>query len=97
MILALIMSLTLTVVSGLALLGTEDFSGPLAGLFRGGWAADVLEAVHEGGVNLTLVLVVLHVGGVVFSSLAHRENLIRSMITGRERGGELDLPSAGAT
>lgn len=85
MILALLISLTVTVVSGIALLGATDFTGPLAGLVRGGLMADILEAAHEAGTNLTLILVVLHLGGVLFSSLAHRENLIRAMVTGRKR------------
>jgi cytochrome b len=32
--------------------------------------------------NLTLVLIVAHVAGEIFSSLSHRENLIGGMITG---------------
>jgi cytochrome b len=85
MVVALILTLTITAASGLALLGATDFSGPLAGLVRGGAMADTLEEVHEAAANLTLLLVALHLGGVLFSSLVHGENLIRSMIDGRKR------------
>ncbi len=47
--------------------------------------ADWLEEIHEAVANLTLVLVGLHVLGVIFTSLQHGENLVRSMFTGKKR------------
>lgn len=49
------------------------------------WGVEWVEDLHEGSVNLGLVLVGLHVLGVVFASFEHGENLVRSMITGRKR------------
>ena len=43
---------------------------------------EVWEEVHEVFVNLTLLLIFLHLAGVVISSRLHGENLVQTMIDG---------------
>lgn len=49
------------------------------------FGSDGMEELHESLAKLILALVAVHVAGVIFESLRHRENLVRSMITGRKR------------
>ncbi|MEZ5573856.1 MAG: cytochrome b/b6 domain-containing protein [Halioglobus sp.] len=117
MVIALLLAITGTTISGLMLYAIEEGEGPLAGwvaeapassaaplLVAKAYADDdrdkrpgvnkrkqkaseeFWEETHEILANLTLLLVGLHIAGVLFSSYAHRENLVKSMFTGRKPG-----------
>lgn len=73
MILALLVAVGATGLTGMMLTDAQGFEG------------EALEDVHEFFAYLSLGLVLTHVAGVLFSSLAHQENLIGAMISGYKR------------
>ncbi len=70
-IVGLLALILITTVSGWATL--NDLGG--------GW----MEETHEVAANILLGLVVVHLLGVAFGCFLHRENLVRSMLTGRKQ------------
>lgn len=87
MVIALLVALLLTTVTGLLTYGIgESAAGPFAvlGGNPGGFWSEAMEEVHEALANLTLLLVFVHVAGVIVSSRLHHENLVRAMLTGRK-------------
>jgi cytochrome b len=45
---------------------------------------EALEEIHEVLANLLLILIVLHVAGVIYASMRHKEKLALAMITGNK-------------
>lgn len=84
MIVALLVVLVLLGVTGMAIYGAEEQAGPLAGLLSGADIAtrDWLAGMHQTLANLLWLMILVHLAGVALASYAHRENLVRSMVTG---------------
>ena len=95
MILALLIAILLVTWSGLELYADAG-KGPMADVKveliplasaddHGEQTESIWEEIHEGLASFSLVLIFFHVAGVLLSSMIHRENLIRSMITGYKK------------
>lgn len=110
MVIALLLALSLTTLSGMKLLAIEEGEGPFAqnlnvSLIQAAYADDeyeddhdyqgqhsshemseeLWEEVHEFSVNLTLLLIVLHITGVFIASKQHQEPLVKAMFSGYKR------------
>jgi cytochrome b len=92
MIMFLLLCLLVISLSGIVLDAGENRAGPLADtsliLYKG-----LARGVHIGFTNAVLALIVVHLLGVLYSSLVNRENLLRAMITGRKPSPRDPAPS----
>lgn len=88
MIFSLLTCLLITGFSGMALFAMEG-SGPLANTLTATlvatWPGALIENVHDFFAHLTMILVIVHITGVLVTSILHKENLIIAMITGRKK------------
>ncbi len=84
MVILLLLSITLVAFSGMVLIATEG-QGPLAGTLFSSWRGEWMEDIHEFLANFTLLLILAHLTGVLFSSILEGENLAKSMLTGRKK------------
>jgi cytochrome b len=84
MVIVLLLSIALVSFTGMVIIASEG-NGPLAGTFFSTLGGDWMEDVHEFFANFTLLMVVAHVSGVMFSSFLEGENLVKAMVTGRKK------------
>jgi cytochrome b len=83
MIVLLLLSILMTIITGLALYGADQGAGLLAFINKS--QEHFWKEIHEFFANFTVVLVVVHVIGVAVESYIHRENLARAMVHGNKR------------
>lgn len=84
MVIVLLLSISLVCFSGLVVIASEG-QGPLANTLFASWRGEFMEEIHEFLANFTVLLIVAHVSGVVFSSFLEGENLAKAMINGRKK------------
>ena len=72
MIVALLVMLTATCISG-HMMTTDSY-----------WGSKAMEEIHGALANATVVLIMLHILGVLVCSFEHRENLVKSMVSGHK-------------
>jgi cytochrome b len=72
------------VIALLALVALVGFTGWLYTTDRF-WGVAWVEELHETLSDVLFLFVALHILGVVFTSVRHRENLVASMLHGRKR------------
>jgi cytochrome b len=92
MIILLLGSLFLTTFTGLAVYAADQNAGLFAG-FISSEHEKLWEEVHEFFANFSVFLVLIHIAGVVFESILHKENLARAMVTGEKRRQDSSLPN----
>lgn len=68
------------------LLGFALLAGATGWLTYNDLGGDALAEVHEALTGLMFTLVLIHLAGVLISSLLHKENLVRAMLSGYKRG-----------
>lgn len=83
MIVLLLLSILATALTGLAVYGADQAAGPLASI--GPENEEFWEEIHELFANLSVVLVVAHIAGVVVESIIHKESLAKAMLTGMKK------------
>lgn len=89
MVVALLTTMLAVTMTGIIISQGPEWSGPLA-LSKS--TAHFVKEVHEAAAWSLPVMIVLHVAGVLLSSVLERQNLVKGMLTGFKRAPEGDIP-----
>lgn len=77
----------LMIIALVVMLLTCCITGWMQGLDRF-WGVEWLQQLHELTANGIMALAVVHVLAAIIESFRHKENLIKSMVTGRKRAAQ---------
>jgi len=78
--------MVLALLAGLSLTAWTGWLITLPAYKKSGW----VEGFHEIMAGFMLTMVVIHIVGVVYASLRHKENLARAMVTGKKQSAGPD-------
>ena len=84
MIFALLLTLTVLVVTGIIMFALEG-RGPMPSYWVSGIEGSLVEEVHSLSAEIAFWLVVLHIIGVLIMSGLTKSNLVLAMLTGNKR------------
>lgn len=86
MVYAILVVMLGVITTGLITLATIEFEGPFVKLLIdiSDETAYFFQDIHAWLINLMWLMIILHIMGVVSSSIRTKENLVRPMITGRK-------------
>lgn len=97
MVVTLLVMMVVVTLTGIVIAQGPEWSGPLAMTKA---TAHLVKEVHEAAAFSLPVLIALHVGGVLLSSVLEKQNLVLGMVTGFKRAPddvEVEVePSLGA-
>lgn len=85
MVVTLLVMMVVVSVTGIIIAQGPEWSGPLAMTKA---TAHLVKEVHEAAAFSLPVLIALHVGGVLLSSVLEKQNLVLGMVTGFKRAPE---------
>lgn len=83
----------------IALLATATIVGASGWLYTTDrfWGVEWVETLHRRSTNVLWMLVGLHIAGVLYTSVRHRENLVAAMLHGRKAATTADGSTASSS
>jgi cytochrome b len=83
MLICMFILFSASLLTGMGLSAIDGY-GMFANTFIADWRESTLEDLHETSSNLLILFIIIHIGGVTYSSITQRESLITAMFTGKK-------------